>query len=89
MTCEYYDPASLAMELHAMTMYPVDNFKMLRAGLLHLVAEYQLFWSLWATISIHFSDRLSRDSVALSVRCGAQLLRLPVLRPTRGRLHVA
>lgn len=46
MTCEYYDPASLAMELHAMTMYPVDNFKMLRAGLLHLVAEYQLFWSL-------------------------------------------
>lgn len=43
--CEYYDPASLAMELHAMTMYPIDHFKMLRGGLLHLVGEYQLFWS--------------------------------------------
>ncbi|CAK8999945.1 unnamed protein product [Durusdinium trenchii] len=44
-TCEYYDPASLAMELHAMTMYPIDDFKMLRGGVLHLVGEFQLFWS--------------------------------------------
>jgi len=28
-----------------MTMYPIDHFKMLRGGLLHLVGEYQLFWS--------------------------------------------
>lgn len=29
-----------------MTMYPIDDFKMLRGGLLHLIGEYQLFWSL-------------------------------------------
>ncbi|CAE7825401.1 unnamed protein product, partial [Symbiodinium microadriaticum] len=44
-TCEYYDPASLAMELYAMAMYPVDDFKMLRGGLLHLIGEFQLWWS--------------------------------------------
>ena len=25
-----------------MTMYPIDDFKMLRGGLLHLIGEYQL-----------------------------------------------
>lgn len=28
-----------------MTMYPIDDFKMLRGGVLHLVGEFQLFWS--------------------------------------------
>lgn len=43
--CEYYDPASLAMELYATSMYSVDNFQMLRGGLLSMVGECQLWWS--------------------------------------------